>query len=106
MYLWCVREHKRKKGGGRRCVRKRERKRERERERQRQRETEREEAGREREIIKSCSFIVKADQQSKSQGSSASSGDTMDITTPGDIAKVLVSKTYVDNITSSNYKSK
>lgn len=41
-----------------------------------------------------CLFAVKADQQSKastSQASSATGGEPMDITTPGDVAKVLVS---------------
>ena len=37
-------------------------------------------------------YTVKADQQSKA--SSGSSGEPMDITTPGDISKVLVSQHF------------
>ena len=43
-----------------------------------------------------CVLTVKADQQSKASTSQApsatSGGEAMDITTPGDMAKILVSK--------------
>ena len=50
-----------------------------------------------------CVLLVKADQQSKASTSHAPSattgGEAMDITTPGDVAKILVSKA---NVVASN----